>query len=223
MACDREKIIERIKKLLKLAEDEGATQAEATAAALAAQRLITQYDVEEWEVHTEDADPIDGIESKLCPRKWRLYLADAIAPAFRCKYHQVTIQVAGSRNKIKMVFYGYKTDATAAALTFNTLYKLGNKMARKFTKGLPEGSYNAYVLGFVEGIRIELDKQCEALMIVTPKKVEEQYSEDNPEMAEADASISTGNGIDAYMAWYAGKKEGIDAIRARRMDIEAVM
>ena len=37
--ANRDDIIERIKKLLALAEDDGATEAEATAAALMAQRL----------------------------------------------------------------------------------------------------------------------------------------------------------------------------------------
>ena len=44
----REKIIERIKKLLAVADNRGATEHEAAAAALAAQRHIAEYDVEKY-------------------------------------------------------------------------------------------------------------------------------------------------------------------------------
>lgn len=34
---------------------------------------------------------------------------------------------------------------------------------------------NAFLLGFCDGVKEVLDKQCTALMIVTPKKVEEDF------------------------------------------------
>ena len=214
---EREKIIERIRKLLKLAENKGATRAEATAAALAAQRLMAQNDVEDWEVHSEDAEPIEGVYSKQSPRRWRWYLAEVIAPAFRCRYHQERSWASG-KYLYKMKFYGYKTDATAAALTFDYLYKIGNRLARRFTKGMPRGMYNAYVTGFVEGVRLELEKQCEALMIVTPPKVNESYDAEFSDLTEANCELEVGRGIDAHLAYYAGKKAGNEAVRSRRMD-----
>ena len=55
--ANRGDVIERIKKLLALAEDEGATEAEATAAALMAQRLIAQNDVEQWSCTRQPRSP----------------------------------------------------------------------------------------------------------------------------------------------------------------------
>lgn len=217
MASDRKKIIERIRKLLTLAENKGATQAEATAAALAAQRLMAQNDVEEWEVHAEDADPIEGIESKHSPRRWRWHLAEVIAPAFRCRYHQQRSWGCG-KYLYKMCFYGYKTDAMAAALTFDYLYKLGNRLGRRFTKGAPRGTFNAYVLGFVEGVRLELEKQCEALMIVTPPKVNDSYEAEFNDLEVANCDLELNRGIDAHIAYRMGEKDGNEAVRSRRMD-----
>lgn len=45
MSGDRSKIVERIRKLLALADDKGATEAEAVAAVMMAQRLMAENDV----------------------------------------------------------------------------------------------------------------------------------------------------------------------------------
>lgn len=214
----RERIIEKIKKLLAVTEERGASNNEATAAALAAQRLIVQYDIEQWEIHEEESDPMEAVFCKPTPRKWRWYLADVIAPAFRCKYHQQAKRSPkNGKLQYMMVFYGYRMDAIAASLTFNSLYKYGNKVARRYAKDHEKGSYNAYVLGFVTGVQMELEKQTVALAVVTPKKVNDSYAEQFTEFKEANVDIETGNGFDSHYAFYEGKHKGIEAVRSRRM------
>lgn len=215
---DREKILERIRKLLKLAENRGATRAEATAAALAAQRLIAQYDVEQWELHSEDAEPIEKVCSKHSPRKWRWYLADVIAPAFRCRFYQERSWGHG-KYLYKMVFFGYKTDATAAKLTYDYLYKLGNRLGRKYSKGMPAGTFNSYIMGFVDGVRRELEKQCVALLVVTPKKVNEEYDRAMSDVKEAgDLRLECNDSYDGHTAYIEGRIAGRDSVRSRRLD-----
>lgn len=85
---ERAKILERIKKLMALADNRGATEAEAMAAALAAQKLIAEYDVEEWELHSKDAEPMVEKRSDKASRRWRWHLAAIIGPAFRCRHFQ---------------------------------------------------------------------------------------------------------------------------------------
>lgn len=58
MSGDRSKIVERIRKLLALADDKGATEAEAVAAVMMAQRLMAENDVADWELHSMDEQPI---------------------------------------------------------------------------------------------------------------------------------------------------------------------
>lgn len=47
MKDEREKIVERIRKLLAMSEDRGATEAEAISAVMMAQRLMSDNDVED--------------------------------------------------------------------------------------------------------------------------------------------------------------------------------
>lgn len=219
MSNDREKIVSRIKKLLELAENTGATEAEATAAALAAQRLIAQNDVEQWEIHSIDAEPIGEARTNQAPRRWRCHLASIVAPAFRCECYQNTEwNFEADRRETTVVFYGYKSDATAAAITFNTLYKIGNRLASRFSRNAERGSYNAYVLGFVNGVRLELEKQTEALMIVVPPKVKEAFDSEYGDMERASGALSVAHGEDAYTAYQNGIEEGRNAVQSHRFD-----
>ncbi|WP_302404109.1 DUF2786 domain-containing protein [Adlercreutzia equolifaciens] len=219
MNNDREKIIERIKKLLAVADNRGATEHEAAAAALAAQRLIAQYDVEQWEIHSKDAEPIETIYANDATRRWRWHLADVIAPAFRCKTYQTRRWSKECGRYVHLMgFYGYKTDATAAAMTFNSLYKIGNRLASRFSRDAAYGTYNAYVNGFVDGIVSELEKQTEALMIIVPPKVNEQYEIEHGGMKSVDTTLKLGSGIDAYAAYREGVQEGRNAVRSHRIE-----
>ena len=221
MNNDREKIVERIKKLMAVAEDRGATEHEAAAAALAAQRLIAQYDVEQWEIHTATEEPIEEVYANDAPRRWRWHLAHVIAPAFRCRYHETNKKVWRKERRHTdhlMTFYGYKTDATAAAMTFNSLYRIGNRLASRYSRGADCGTYNAYVMGFVTGIQSELEKQTEALMIIVPPKVSEKYKADFGLLHKANTTLKLGCGRDAHNAETQGFMDGRDAVRSHRIE-----
>ena len=105
-------------------------------------------------------------------RKWRPILARTIAQNFRCKYY-LSLDC--------IVFYGYENDAEIALNVFKMLISVGTKLSQKEyyerkKNGLStKGVMNAFLLGFCEGVKEVLDKQCTALMIVTPKKVEEDF------------------------------------------------
>lgn len=180
---DRDKIIERIEKLLAMTEDAGCTPEEAVAFALKAQRLIAEYDISEDEIGQNERQPPVEVDAMPTYRAWRALLADAIAENFRCKWFfrtELRERKWGARRSgsdTYIVFFGYKADATAAALTFNHLYKCGCATAvdprsgRKY-KGI---EYRTYTAGFVEGVRSELEKQSQALMLVVPAEVKESY------------------------------------------------
>lgn len=113
---ERAKILERIKKLMALADNRGATEAEAMAAALAAQKLIAEYDVEEWELHSKDAEPMVEKRSDKASRRWRWHLAAIIGPAFRCRHFQRgSWNIKAQKWDKQMGFFGYETDARAYA------------------------------------------------------------------------------------------------------------
>ena len=69
---NREQIIERIKKLLSHSVENGATEAEAVAFALKAQKLIAENDVEDWELGEEcKQEVIEATTEKSYSRAWR--------------------------------------------------------------------------------------------------------------------------------------------------------
>ena len=216
---ERAKILERIKKLMALADDRGATEAEAMAAALAAQKLIAEYDVEEWELHSKDAEPIVKEKAEATPRKWRWKLAAVIGPAFRCRYYNSTVVNGYGKRRQHIVFVGYKTDARAAALTFNTLYRIGNRLANRYTQGCKYNTYNSYVLGFVNGIASELEKQTQALMIVVPPAVKDAYEEMRADFKTVNTSLTYNE--QAGWAYQHGLQDGRDAVRSHRFDSAA--
>ena len=158
-----EKIIEKIKKLLEMTEENGASENEAMVAALKAQKLMAEYNIDLIDVQDEHK-PTDEIGEEYVDlsdnghrvSKWKGRLASIIAQNFRCK-----VYLHGNE---AVVFYGYKTDAKIAGDVFKFLFKTGGKLANKYynlcrkegknTKGV----LNAYLVGYCQGIADILEK-----------------------------------------------------------------
>ena len=176
-----EKIIEKIKKVLELSKNNPSIE-EAKSAAIKAQRLMAEYHISMSEI-----EAIEGTENIVEERidvgtgnKWKYTLSSIIAKNFRCKYFYY--------GKSSVVFYGYEEDAKITAMTFKLLFEVGNKESAKYYQKERQkylnvhnirfdgrGIKNAFLNGYLIGIKESLEKQCTALMIVVPKKVEEKY------------------------------------------------
>lgn len=220
----REQIIDRIKKLLALAGN-NANAAEATAAALKAQKLIADNDVSKHELYEKVTDEISEVYSKTYKGNlWSLKLARVIADNFRCQlYRHHKAEYGGSTNQI--VFVGYETDAQAATLTFNRLFEIGNRLADAEVRaarrryGTATGVKDSYLMGrgdggFVGGIRSELEKQCHELMLVRSQEVDEYFDEATRGFGKVHQRRRR-----AYSEGYEsmGYRAGQDALRSARM------
>lgn len=176
-STNRKNIIDRIKSLFERTTENGCTEAEAIAAALAAQRLIARYDVTDDELN-ERRDSEDITEAKTTPvcTAWSAHLASTVATAFRCRT-LVWQMGRGSRRK-RYSFFGYQTDAEAARLAFEHLHEVGSRLAteevRRWRREYPgcslKGVKSSYCTGFVVGVADELERQTKALMVVVPKE-----------------------------------------------------
>ncbi len=182
MMENSEKIIAKIKKVLELSKN-NPSQKEAEAAALKAQKLMAEYHISMKEI--DAVEDIDSIVEKSVNvgngSKWKYQLSHIVAKNFRCKHFYY--------GKNTVVFYGYEVDAEIAAETFKFLFTTGNKAANSYYNKLRNeavrdgrffngmGIKNCFLIGYLEGIKEELEKQCTALMIVIPEKVETSYSE----------------------------------------------
>lgn len=213
-----EKIMNKIKNLLDLANN-NPNENEAIAAALKAQELMAKYNIEldqlDDKVETREiTEEVYRNTGKHEMKKWKYSLAGIIATNFRCKNYFM--------GRSDVVFYGYKEDARIALQVFTYLYETGNKLAvRKYNEykkaGLDtKGVMNTYLIGFRDGVKSVLEKQCTALMIVTPKEVNEQYKIRSATFTSMKNTIKTlGQNSKAYAE---GKADGRDTAQARALE-----
>lgn len=212
-----EKILNKIKNLLDLANN-NPNENEAMAAALKAQELMAKYNVEldqlddKPETH-EITEEIYRQSGKHEMKKWKIGLSVIVAENFRCRTYTI--------DKKDVVFYGYKEDAKIALQVFTYLYEVGNKLAvRYYNKCKKEGKetrgvMNTYLIGFRDGVREVLGKQCTALMIVTPKEVNESFDEMTKEWRSVKTTLRMSEDTSAYSS---GKSDGRDIATARSIE-----
>lgn len=212
-----EKTMEKIKNLLDLANN-NPNENEAVAAALKAQELMAKYNIEleqldEKEENREIVTEIYRASNKHEMKKWKFALADVIAKNFRCKCYSIW--------KKDIAFYGYAEDAKIALQVFTFLYETGNRFAVRYYNQCKKngeetrGVMNTYLIGFKNGVAEVLEKQCTALMIVTPKEVTDAFEEMSSGWKQRTTTINvTSNG----KAMAAGKRDGKDVAQARTLE-----
>lgn len=213
----KEKVIERIANLLDLANN-NTNENEAIAASLKAQELMAKYHIELCDLDDDERKKEEPIEEVPVNTnygnysKWKYELCKVIADNFCCKVYK-----KGSF----IVFYGHETDAQIAGNTFKFLFQLGNKFADRYynkckANGRPTiGVANAYLKGFVKGIKEVLEKQCTALMIVTPKDVEDGYAKRSKDWKTHSYRTSYSDDKQAYSD---GKLDGRQAVESRALE-----
>ena len=226
------KIIDRIKKLLALAK-ENTNAAEATAAALKAQKLIAEYDVSKAELHEDEPENLVEVksDSDTHGNPWGVSLASAVADNFRCRLYLNSTSVydhwtGRSKSHRRIVFMGYDTDAEAAKVTFDRLYEIGTKLANAACRrerelyGTASGVKNSFLMGFVKGIRDELEKQSVALVLVRPKAVDDFADEVTSNFRTVRTRVSNSGDRDAYND---GRRAGRDSVRSARLKGQAML
>lgn len=209
----REQIIEKIKKIMALAQN-NPNENEALAATLKAQKMMAEFHVEEKDLGDDVTESnIDEMIVKLSGKtqKWRIALAQTLAKNFRCRLYLIDGNVT---------FYGYVEDIQICSEVFRSLYVIGSKLSDKAKRearkqyGTASGVRNAFCLGFVAGIKKELEKQCTALMVITPKEVNESFEEKTKHMKSKSASIKANTNSSAYNEGY---QAGRDAMQAKKI------
>lgn len=170
-----ENIADKIYKLFELADkSRNNSEDEAYAALLKAQELLTKYNLTMEDISA----PKENIVDNICEHKYnygfRYRLANIISNNFRTKNFV--------RNN-SVVFYGYHSDVEASKAAFEFAYKTivrnGEKLRNQIYSelGYSTGVFNSYASGFLAGMKSALDKQCEALQIVTPVEVVDSFEE----------------------------------------------
>ena len=174
----KEKIIEKIQNLLDLAGN-NPNRNEALAASLKAQQLMAKYDIELADLDSDGTEQEIGEVMVTCSKDgitFKKGLAAIIAENFRCRSFALTTKI---QNQI--VFYGYKQDAQIASQVYIYLYRTGIRLSNREAKKVRDlglhFSRSDYLIGFAQGVKKELGKQCRALMLVVPKEVEDGFQD----------------------------------------------
>lgn len=188
----------KIEKLLSKTVENGCTMAEAIAAAKMVQKLIGKYHIELAEIgnkkETADGEVLD-VKSI---RKWEIRLVSAIARNMRC---EVIISrryvVATSVNRKSFVYIiGMDADRKAVISLYEKLRKIckvGMKKEQDYHKamyGTSKGIADSYGFGFMQAIRSEMEKQAKALVLVTPKEVDDKVHELFPHASVTHTNVS---------------------------------
>lgn len=120
------------------------------------------------------------------------------------------------------VFMGYETDANAARVAFDYLYAIGTKLANEEARRRRDaygpyavkGVRTAFCAGFARGVGDELERQSVALMVVTPKRVEDAFEERTADFDTFRPRVT----VDDPVAYYEGRDAGRKAARARSIE-----
>jgi len=207
-------IADKIRKLLELSNN-NPSEHEAIAAELKAQELMAKYDLTLEQVKHEPKSKkiIETVyyhTGKHEMKKWKYRLASTISNNFRCK----TLMYG----RDEVAFYGYEDDAKIALQVFTYLYEAGNRLAVRYYNQcrkngeMTKGVMNTYLMGFNNGISSVLEKQCKALMIITPQEVIDSFEEKTKGWKTSTVSVSAQKNSAAFNA---GKRDGIDVANAR--------
>lgn len=179
---EREKVIDKIRKLRAMAEGAGTTEQEAMAFAAKMQQLMSEHKVlmDEVERARENVtDPISEIPSDNITYRdgrrvvsqaripWQEYLASVVARAHYCR-HAVTERTA------TQWFIGRRSDAEAAKMTFDYLLAIAGTLAWEAYKKAyadfkagrgpwEKGFQRCWLLGFAQRLSQRYNAEMDAM------------------------------------------------------------
>ena len=181
---DLNKMAEKIQHLLDKTVANGATEAEAEQALLMAQKLMAKYNIAEGDIGSGEhiTYSLESCKVKVNPRSKTMCLI--IADSFAVK-----VIIHDSR----ICFFGRSANAVAAKSALEFAHKV---MERGMTKacrnhGLEPSQagasliYNAYAVGFLNGLKEAMDAQTVALAVVVPEDVNNKFAEKFPHLRKA--------------------------------------
>lgn len=211
---DMNAIANKIQHLLNKTVENGATEAEAQAALLMAQKLMAKYNIE-LEQQTGSKDFKCSLEeTKVKPNPRNNHLGNIIANSFAVK----GIIYGG-----KWAFFGREANAKAAAECLKFIHKTLEAGIRRVCadhglKSSERGAafyYNAYALGFINGLKEAMAAQTKALCVVVPEDVNNKFNEKFPKLNQyRGKGMQYHHDRDAYAQ---GQRDGRSAMDRRSL------
>jgi|APSaa5957512535_1039671.scaffolds.fasta_scaffold00685_8 hypothetical protein len=199
---DKKSIIEKIKKLLSMANTKHYNEHEAAVAASQAQRLLDKHNLSSADIAVEEINEKPLETNQRTPYPWMQRLAGSVARNFNC-----TMFLRQDHKKLDLIFVGTDLDIEIAQYVFQYLYKTIITMHRKFGKSVSkehhnrQGAIDSYILGITMSLNDELRNFAEA-----NKKKSETAVNPTTKMTGLELMIVKQNKIENYLSKYKMKQ-----------------
>lgn len=178
---EKEKIIDKIRKLLELSKN-NPNKEEAILALTKARELMFKHNVDIENIKKDDTNYFEKIVQLKKWKNWIIFFVMYLNDAFGTfsLYNQYTKRV---------YFYGEKEKVLGVSEIFEFLFEVADYLAMKEYKnylkeyGTGKGIYLSYILGFINGVNNALEKQNRefeeyGIVIVTSEVLKQQVRKD---------------------------------------------
>lgn len=178
---EKEKIIDKIRKLLELSKN-NPNKEEAILALTKARELMFKHNVDMENIKKDDTNYFEKIVQLKKWKNWILFFLMYLNDAFG------TFSLYNEYTK-RVYFYGEKEKVLGVSEIFEFLFEVANYLAmkeyRNYLKeyGTGKGIYLSYILGFINGVNNALEKQNRefeeyGIVIVTSEVLKQQVRKD---------------------------------------------
>lgn len=178
---EKEKIIDKIRKLLELSKN-NPNKEEAILALTKARELMFKHNVDMENIKKDDKNYFEKIVQLKKWKNWIIFFVMYLNDAFG------TFSLYNEYTK-RVYFYGEKEKVLGISKIFEFLFEVADYLAmkeyRNYLKeyGTGKGIYLSYILGFINGVNNALEKQNRefeeyGIVIVTSEVLKQQVRKD---------------------------------------------
>ena len=162
MTEEKESILKRIQKLLKLSVENGASENEAMQAADKAQKLLQEHNLSIADIKDEDqVEPMDSEDVEVDRDLWKGYIRNATAKLYFCKTY-TTMKLDKHYKKVKVItFVGRKSNRMVATEMCKYFINTIERLTAEEFKAVPgsRASINKMSHAFKQGAASRLSKR----------------------------------------------------------------
>ena len=164
MTEEKESILKRIQKLLKLSVENGASENEAMQAADKAQKLLQEHNLSISDLKDEDqVEPMDSEDVEVDRDLWKGYIRNSTAKLYFCKTY-TTMKLDKHYRRIKVItFVGRKSNRMVATEMCKYFINTIERLTAEEFKAVPgsRASINRMSHAFKQGAASRLSRRLE--------------------------------------------------------------
>lgn len=153
-----DKVIERVKKMIALGNNEGATEAERETALRMAYNILAKYNLSMADMTTEQTEDREEQSVTICGDKWIRSLSVMVSKLFFCKYYFTRTDTSG---KDVHTFIGLQTNVITARYMSEYLVRAIKKEAGKRYGSATSPNGRSFGVGSVNSITRRIETMLE--------------------------------------------------------------